>query len=394
MQNDRTHKVLPALSVVHSYPAWLPLTQTWMYHLIKALGRRVTCSVVCENIVNANVFELPDITSLQKRAPRAYVVQYLLRKCRLIRQLNLFSRTVRERAPAIVHSHFGNFGWRDSRAVKKLGLVHAVTFYGADLSMLARKKLWQRRYAELFRTVDAVFCEGPFMARTAQALGAPEAITHVQPLGVDLSALPYRPRSWDGSRPLRVLIAASFRPKKGVPDAVRALSQAAKHIDIEATIVGDAAGDAESVAEKDRILEALRAGRLEQRVAMTGFMDFKKLFALSYEHDLFIQASRTAPNGDSEGGAPVTLIEFAAGGMPIVSTRHCDIPFVLEHQRSAFLAEEGDGEGIAKGIVWWANRAGDWSGALGAARRRIEQQFDLQTQADRLVDHYAMLANG
>ncbi len=47
-------------------------------------------------------------------------------------------------------------------------------------------------------------------------------------------------------------------------------------------------------------------------------------------HHLFLSPSVTAPDGDSEGGAPVSIIEAAATGMPVVSTTHCDIPQAVD----------------------------------------------------------------
>jgi colanic acid/amylovoran biosynthesis glycosyltransferase len=38
--------------------------------------------------------------------------------------------------------------------------------------------------------------------------------------------------------------------------------------------------------------------------------------------------SRTAPDGDAEGGAPVTLIEAQWLGVPVLVSGHDDLPFV------------------------------------------------------------------
>lgn len=43
-------------------------------------------------------------------------------------------------------------------------------------------------------------------------------------------------------------------------------------------------------------------------------------------HHVFLSPSVTAPDGDSEGGAPVTIIEAAASGMPVVNSTHCATP--------------------------------------------------------------------
>jgi colanic acid/amylovoran biosynthesis glycosyltransferase len=43
---------------------------------------------------------------------------------------------------------------------------------------------------------------------------------------------------------------------------------------------------------------------------------------------LGLYPSRTAPNGDSEGGAPVTLAEAQWLGVPAIVSDHDDLPFV------------------------------------------------------------------
>lgn len=39
-----------------------------------------------------------------------------------------------------------------------------------------------------------------------------------------------------------------------------------------------------------------------------------------------------------EGGAPIALLDAQATGLPVLSTRHCDIPFEVEHERTGLLA--------------------------------------------------------
>ncbi len=64
------------------------------------------------------------------------------------------------------------------------------------------------------------------------------------------------------------------------------------------------------------ILDTLRERRLEESVTLMGFVARDELRRQAYLHDVFLAPSVTAANGDSEGGAPVTLIEMAATGLP------------------------------------------------------------------------------
>ena len=39
---------------------------------------------------------------------------------------------------------------------------------------------------------------------------------------------------------------------------------------------------------------------------------------------------------DCEGGAPIVLLDAQATGLPIISTKHCDIPDEVSHKKSHF----------------------------------------------------------
>ena len=54
--------------------------------------------------------------------------------------------------------------------------------------------------------------------------------------------------------------------------------------------------------------------------------------------------SVTASDGDMEG-TPMALVDMAATGMPIISTTHSDIPEIIRHGETEFLAEERDWRG-------------------------------------------------
>ena len=63
------------------------------------------------------------------------------------------------------------------------------------------------------------------MANLLAMLGCPEDKIRVVYLGIELDKTPFTPRIWAPGEPLRILIAASFREKKGIPYALQALAQ-------------------------------------------------------------------------------------------------------------------------------------------------------------------------
>jgi colanic acid/amylovoran biosynthesis glycosyltransferase len=203
------------------------------------------------------------------------------------------------------------------------------------------------------------------MAGRLIELGCPETKVRVHRLGIDLSAIPCFPRAWDRRGPLRVLLAASFRPKKGLPDAIEALGRLQHETELRITIIGDATAARGSTEEKQRILAAIDRHGLRDRVTMLGFQPHR-----------------------------VLLEQAAASGMAVVSTFHCDIPGVVRHGVTGFLAREGDIEDLVR----WVRRAmalsDHWPAMARAARRWIAEHFNAVNQGHRLAATYAEAVTG
>jgi colanic acid/amylovoran biosynthesis glycosyltransferase len=215
----------------------------------------------------------------------------------------------------------------------------------------------------------------------------------VQHLGVEVERIAFAPRTWDHGRPLSFLLAASFREKKGIPDALEAIAGIRDQVrEVFVTIIGDSDTDVRSHPEKERILETLARTGLDKRTRMLGYQPHAVLFEEAYRHHIFISASRTAGDGDTEGGAPVTLIEMAATGMPIISTTHCDIPSVIRHGVTGLLAAEGDVPGLTANLRQLVASPAIWHEMVKRSRQHVEAEFNVRTQALRLAEIYRRAA--
>jgi len=98
--------------------------------------------------------------------------------------------------------------------------------------------------------------------------------------------------------------------------------------------------------------------------------------------------SVTAANGDSEGGAPVTIIEMAAAGLPILSTTHCDIPFVLGESNCKLLVPERDSSSLYSMMLWLVDHPNEWIPLALENRQHIESKFDIRNQGPTLAKIY------
>ncbi len=286
----------------------------------------------------------------------------------------------------VVHAHFGDWAWSVAPLARRLGARLVASFYGYDASSLPRQSGWAARLRELFSEAATIVVEAPAMGERLAALGcAPERI-EIIPLGVDLPAEVDR----RGRAPsaYRILAASSLRDKKGVDDSLRAVARASSSLPAgwSMEIVGD--------GPLRMALQALAQDLgIADRVTWTGYLPPTGLQERLAAADVLIQSSRTADDGDTEGGAPVILLHAGGAGLPVVSTLHADIPFVVVDHGTGLLAAERDVEGLAERLV----RLGDpeLRAAMGAAgRRRVAEEFNVARTRAGLADLYRRVAAG
>ncbi|MCL5104460.1 MAG: glycosyltransferase [Armatimonadetes bacterium] len=378
------------LVVLHSVGSWLPQTQTWLHNQVCYLPAEITSHIVCDRTENLDQFGVPNIHCTSKLGLRR-VVNGVLRRLGLSEGSHRLV-AARRCGAGVLHSHFGDQAWYDIPAARSAGIKHVATFYGFDINYLPRTDpSWSARYLELFDSVDRILCEGPHMADCIVRIGCPEEKVRVHHLGVRTDEIAFRPRQWNGTEPLRVLIAASFREKKGIPYALDALGRIAGEVALEVTVIGDALNDERSQMEKAKIEAMIDKHRMGGILRMLGFQPADVVFREAYNHHVYLSPSITAQDGDTEGGAPVAIIDMLATGMPVVSTRHCDIPEVVQDGVSGLLADERDVDGLADRLMWLVHHAQEWSNLAEAGRQQVELHFNARVQGLRLAEIYEEL---
>jgi glycosyltransferase involved in cell wall biosynthesis len=157
----------------------------------------------------------------------------------------------------------------------------------------------------------------------------------------------------------RTLLAAFERVRRVVPDA---------HL----TLIGD--GPEQAALEAETLALGL-AGAVTFAGARASVSPLLPAF------DVFALASR------SEGGS-LTLLEAAAAGLPIVTTRVGGNPEIVVDGATGLLVPAGDPASLAEALLALALRADRAS--LGAAgRARVERLFSVERMAQSYQDLYA-----
>ncbi len=379
--------------IMHSVQNWLPITQTWIYNQLKYLAP-VESVIFTNAIKNLDLFPWTPIYQTGKvydiifRAMRKFGIGFRYYPSHL-------DQAITKHEPIVLHSHFGNRGWYNLPLAKKHALKHIVTFYGYDVNKLpVQQPVWQKRFQELFRQVDLILCEGPHMAECVKNLGCPNEKVKVHRLGVDIDKTPFKARELEKSDEIRILIAGAFREKKGIPYALKAIGKLKpQYPNLRVTIIGDATVEKESIDEKRIILETIERNGLQSVTRLLGFQPHETLLAEAYKHHIFLSPSVTASNGDTEGGAPVSIIEMLATGMPVVSTRHCDIPQIILQNVTGLLARERDVDDLVVNLKMVIDDPAKAKVLSENGRTHVEKKYNLLCQTERLREIYFEFAH-
>ena len=224
--------------------------------------------------------------------------------------------------PLLLHAHTGLVAALLRGFSRSLDIPLLASFYGFDATKhhLRTQATWRRRYSALFSTASAVVVEGPAMAEKVSALGCPAERVHVVPLPADAGALK-RVRARGPAGTFRACLAGRFAEKKGFDTGIRAFARALRGRDAQLLLVGG--GELE-----DLYRAIVRDERIENQVEWGGrlpFVDYMEAIARCH---VGLYPSRVASDGDSEGGAPVTLIEAQWLGLPALVSELDDLPSV------------------------------------------------------------------
>ena len=376
--------------IAHSLHTYLFRTGSWIYSQLCNV-KKFDSLVIATRKQNLDVFPWHDAYFLSDRSAINRFFQRAYAK-RTDFYYPYFYRILKNRKPALLQSHFGNRGYYDLKLKEKLSIPQVTTFYGHDASMIPQDLKWRSRYKELFARCERFLAEGSHMKKTLVELGCAESKVLVQRLGVDLEKIPFIPRKLESERKIKILMASTFRDKKGITYGLEAFSKiASSYRNVELTLIGDAGRSQREVAYKKEIMRVIDTNNLHDKINYLGFLPYPEFIEESKKHDIFLAPSMRGSDGETEGGAPVTLIEMSAFGLPIVSTLHCDIPEVILDGKSGYLVPEKDADALADRLEYLITHPEQWEKMGQTGRQHIEQEYDARKQALKLEKIYTEL---
>jgi colanic acid/amylovoran biosynthesis glycosyltransferase len=378
-----------SLAVAHFMECYLSLTETFIYDYLCAF-RSVRPVIVARRLAYPDAFDPPPAASLFVSPPRrgsaAWAAAAVKRRLRG-GEPHLEKILARERV-RVMHAHFGPTACGLLELKCRTGLPLVTSFYGYDATMTPVLAEYRDRYERLFELGDLFLVEGPAMKSKLEALGCPSSKLEIQRIGIRPEEYRFREREDPGDAPMTLLQCGRMVPKKGYGTALGALAAARRHDErLRLRIIGDG-------PERPTLEKRIRELGLEEAVTLLGARP-REVFIEELERaHLYLQSSIRANDGDSEGGAPTALLEAQASGLPILATRHDDIPQVVREGHSALLSDEGDVGGLAANITRLAAEPARWGSMGRAGRAHIEARHDVRELAADLEIMYASVARG
>ena len=260
--------------------------------------------------------------------------------------------------------HFGPVGAQWVAPAALAGKPMAVYFHGYDVGRVLAED--PTRYDQLFRSGVGLLTNSDYQRDRLIVAGAPPSNVVVVPLGVNRefeAEASHTPQAHP-----RVVTIGRFVPKKAIDVSVKAFARLRTlHRNWEYHVVGDGPLRAE--------IDALVKNEgLTGTVHMRGFMSRADTITLLRSASIFVLASRSDESGDTEG-TPVSILEAASLGVPIVTTRHAGIPETVppDAAREGFLVEEDDVDALVSALTRLAeseNLRRQWGEACRAHVRR------------------------
>lgn len=276
----------------------------------------------------------------------------------------------------LVLCNFGTQGANVTPACVKTGLPQIVYFYGYDAYIYSVLKKYKKRYAFMFAHASKLLVVSQDLLFQLVKLGAPKDKIIINPCGFDINDFG---RAYPEKSDKRLLFVGRFVEKKAPDLLLRAFDKTVKEVpDAQLIMIGGGELNTE-------VVSLIASLKLEKSVQLMGFQPPEIVTKEIQKARAYVQHSRTAKDGDSEG-TPVSIVEASGSGLPVVSTRHGGIKETVIDGITGFLVDEGDWESMANYMVKLLNDP-VLAGKMGVAGRdHILKNYTVDQQIKMLKE--------
>lgn len=196
--------------------------------------------------------------------------------------------------------------------------------------------------------------------------------------GVNLEDFSFQQKqTWQ--QPILIKSLGRFVEKKGFDTLILAASRLQQQgMEFRLEIGGDG-------PEKAQLQHLITEHQLTSVITLVGSLPHPQVLPWLREADLFVLACKVDQQGDQDG-IPVVLMEAMAAGIPVISTALSGIPELIEDGVTGFLAQPNDVSSLAMTLETAFQSGEKIAQITQAARLKIEQDFNLEKNAQRLLE--------
>ena len=224
--------------------------------------------------------------------------------------------------------------------IKGLNLPLIATALGYDISQYKVLEIFKDKYISLFKYATNIVVVSNHMRTNLKVFNCPEEKITYSPASPNKDFFNLKPIFNNQ----QLLAVGRFVEKKAPLLLIKVFALVSEEIP-EAVLV--MAGDGPLLLASKKLVHDYK---LKDKVIFKGRISSQEHQELLKESCVFVQHSRLATDGDSEG-TPVAILEASAAGLPVVSTIHAGIPDVVLHDKTGLLSNEGDIEAMSNNIV-------------------------------------------
>jgi glycosyltransferase involved in cell wall biosynthesis len=272
-------------------------------------------------------------------------------------------------------------------AVHLLPLIRAwpkpsvVSFHGADVLVDMEKPAYRQATKQMLAAATRVFVRSASLQRAVIELGCEENKIDIVRTGIPLEEFPFREREFPANGEWRFLHASRLVQKKGLATTLHAFTQFLGHYP-RATLTIAGAGPM-----REELQELTRKLKINDRVALPGFLASDKLREIYYASHIFLHPSETGSDGNQEG-IPNAMLEAMATGLPVFATDHGGIPEAIANGVSGILVPERDYEALSQALLKAVQDRDLLARLARNGANAVAQKFDQQNQIRRLEEIY------
>jgi len=274
-------------------------------------------------------------------------------------------------------AHYGPTGVQLMDVSVETGIPLYVYFHGYDVYSAAELVKYGPYYKKLFDVAAGIFAVSHEMTKRLIGMGAPAGKVIYNPCGADTGLFTYHDA---GNHPPVILSVGRFDDTKDHASLIKAFSKIHKAYPQALLKIF---GKGKHYKTCCRLVEQLD---LKACVQLPGVATHQEIASEMAQARMFVLHSVTAADGDREG-APVSIMEAGASGLPVIATRHAGINDIVIPEETGFLTDEKDVDAMTHYMKLLLETPSLASRMGKCAHTRINDRFSLKQHAETLWKH-------